>query len=174
MDPACMLAGFPSPWTVVETTGEFIVKDANGRALAHFFWWGDPKSAHLTRDEQGAWRRSLPRCRALWCGSRRHLRLDSAASCRSSWAWRSRGCAAPSTAKILEPVRRQCRVDGRARDRPMAEPSLDRPGVVALVGQRVAAGVAQHVGMGLDLKLGASRRALRGQSRPWGTAIRVR
>jgi hypothetical protein len=42
----------------------------------------------------------------------------------------------------------------------MAEPSLDRPGVVALVGQRVAAGVAQHVGMGLDLKLGASRRAL--------------
>jgi hypothetical protein len=68
--------------------------------------------------------------------------------------------------EVLEPVRRQCRVDGRARDRPMAEPSLDRPGVVALVGQRVAAGVAQHVGMGLDLKLGASRRAL-GQSRPW-------
>jgi hypothetical protein len=51
MDPARMLAGFPAPWSVSETTGEFIVKDATGRALAHFFWWGDPKSAHLTRDE---------------------------------------------------------------------------------------------------------------------------
>jgi hypothetical protein len=51
MDPARMLAGFPAPWNVSETTGEFIVRDANGRALAHFFWWGDPKSALLTRDE---------------------------------------------------------------------------------------------------------------------------
>jgi hypothetical protein len=42
----------------------------------------------------------------------------------------------------------------------MAEPSLDRPGVVPLVGEGVAAGVAQHVGMGLDLKVGASRGSL--------------
>jgi hypothetical protein len=34
MDPARMLAGFPAPWTVVEATGEFIVKDTSGRALA--------------------------------------------------------------------------------------------------------------------------------------------
>jgi hypothetical protein len=51
MDPAHMLAGFPAPWTVVETTGEFIIKDANGRTLAHFYWWGDGAPAFLTRDQ---------------------------------------------------------------------------------------------------------------------------
>jgi hypothetical protein len=40
--------------------------------------------------------------------------------------------------EILEPVRRQRRVDSRAGDRPMPEPPLDRPGVVALVGEGVA------------------------------------
>jgi hypothetical protein len=39
---------FPTPWTVVEATGEFIVKDANGRALAYFYWWGDVTTALLT------------------------------------------------------------------------------------------------------------------------------
>jgi hypothetical protein len=51
MDPARMLAGFPTPWTVVEATGEYIVKDANGKALAYFYWWGDVTTALLTRDE---------------------------------------------------------------------------------------------------------------------------
>jgi hypothetical protein len=51
MDPARMLAGFPAPWSVTETTGEFIVKDANGRALAYFYWWGDRTTTLLTRDE---------------------------------------------------------------------------------------------------------------------------
>jgi hypothetical protein len=51
MDPARMLAGFPAPWTVVETTGEFTVKDASGRALAYFYWWGDGTTTLLTRDE---------------------------------------------------------------------------------------------------------------------------
>jgi hypothetical protein len=51
MDPARMLAGVPAPWTVSETTGEFIVKDASGRALAYFYWWGDVTTALLTRDE---------------------------------------------------------------------------------------------------------------------------
>jgi hypothetical protein len=60
--------------------------------------------------------------------------------------------------EVLEPDPRQRRVDRRAGDRPMAEP--------ALVGQRVAAGVAQHVGMGLDLKFGASRRALDQRAKP--------
>jgi hypothetical protein len=54
--------------------------------------------------------------------------------------------------EILEPVRRQGRIDRGARDRPMAEPSLDRPGVVALVGERVAAGVAEHVWMRLQFE----------------------
>jgi hypothetical protein len=51
MNPARMLVGFPAPWTVVETTGEFIVKDASGRALAYFYWWGDGTTVLLTRDE---------------------------------------------------------------------------------------------------------------------------
>ena len=40
--------------------------------------------------------------------------------------------------------RRQSGVDVRAGYRPVPEPSLDGPGVVALVGKGVAAGVAQH------------------------------
>jgi hypothetical protein len=50
MDPVRMLPGFPAPWSVVETTGEFIVKDASGRPLAYFYWWGGT-TALLTRDE---------------------------------------------------------------------------------------------------------------------------
>jgi hypothetical protein len=44
-------------------------------------------------------------------------------------------------ARVLEPIRRQRRVDGGAAVRPMVEPALDRPGVVTLVGGRVVAGV---------------------------------
>jgi hypothetical protein len=51
-------------------------------------------------------------------------------------------CSLPP--KVFEPVRRQRRVDRGAGDRPMSEPALDRPGVVAIVGQRVGA----HVGVG--------------------------
>jgi hypothetical protein len=51
MDPARIPAGFPAPWAVSETTGEFIVRDASGRALAYFYWWGDLTTALLTRDE---------------------------------------------------------------------------------------------------------------------------
>jgi hypothetical protein len=59
----------------------------------------------------------------------------------------------PVRAADMPPIPRcQRGIDGRAGDRPMAEPALDRPGVVALVGQRVAAGVPQHVGMGLQLQ----------------------
>jgi hypothetical protein len=53
--------------------------------------------------------------------------------------------ATHSRQKILEPVRRQSRIDRCARDRPTAEPPLDRPGVVAFFGERVAAGVAKHM-----------------------------
>jgi hypothetical protein len=50
MDPR-RLADFPRPWTVSEGTGEFIVIDASGRPLAYFYWWGDPRTTLLTRDE---------------------------------------------------------------------------------------------------------------------------
>jgi len=42
----------------------------------------------------------------------------------------------------------------------MTEPPLDGPGVVALVGKRVAAGVAQHVRMRLEFKAGTGGGAL--------------
>jgi hypothetical protein len=35
----------------------------------------------------------------------------------------------------------------------MSEPALDRPGVVPLVGERVAAGVAEHVRMRLEFEI---------------------
>jgi hypothetical protein len=40
----------------------------------------------------------------------------------------------------------------------MAEPSLDCPGIVALVGERVAAGMTQHVRVRLQFEAGGSRR----------------
>jgi hypothetical protein len=40
-------------------------------------------------------------------------------------------------------TRRQRRIDRRAGDGPMPEPALDRQGVVPLVGEDVAAGMAQ-------------------------------
>jgi hypothetical protein len=59
--------------------------------------------------------------------------------------------------EILEPVRSQRRVDGRACDRPVPEPSLDGAGVVALIGERVPAGMAEHVRVRLKLKAGGTR-----------------
>jgi hypothetical protein len=40
----------------------------------------------------------------------------------------------------------------------MAQPTLDRPGVVTLVGEGMAAGVAKHVRMRLQLETGAGMR----------------
>jgi hypothetical protein len=42
----------------------------------------------------------------------------------------------------------------------MPKPALDRSAVVPLVGEGVAAGVPQHVGMGLELQAGTDRGAL--------------
>jgi hypothetical protein len=39
----------------------------------------------------------------------------------------------------------------------MAEPSLDCPGVVPLVGERVPAGMAEHVRVRLQLEAGGTR-----------------
>ncbi len=42
----------------------------------------------------------------------------------------------------------------------MTESPLDRPGVVTLVGERVAAGVPEHVRMGLQFEASADRGGL--------------
>src|SRR5712692_6696017 len=42
----------------------------------------------------------------------------------------------------------------------MTEPPLDRPGIMPLVGERIAAGVAKHVWMRLQLESGPDGRAL--------------
>jgi hypothetical protein len=46
-----MEPNFPQPWSVVEATGEFCVRDATGRTLCHFFWWGGATAFELTRAE---------------------------------------------------------------------------------------------------------------------------
>ena len=56
--------------------------------------------------------------------------------------------------EIPEPHRRQFRVAHRVLDIPVAEISLQGSGVVPLVGKCVAAGMAEHVRMGLKAQLG--------------------
>jgi hypothetical protein len=55
---------------------------------------------------------------------------------------------------------RNYEVDRGVGDRPMAEPPLNSPGVVPLVGEGVPVGVAQHVRVCLELQAGASGSAL--------------
>jgi len=57
--------------------------------------------------------------------------------------------------EILEPIRRERRVANRPSDRPVAKIVLDRSGVPPIVGQLVAARVAQH--MAADLEREARR-----------------
>jgi hypothetical protein len=56
--------------------------------------------------------------------------------------------------EVLEPVLRQGRVDRGAGDRSMAEPCLDCPSVVPLVGEGVPAGMAEHGRMRLQVEAG--------------------
>jgi hypothetical protein len=48
-DAKLMELDFPAPWTVVEGTGEFYVRDATGRTLGHFYWWGGATALELTQ-----------------------------------------------------------------------------------------------------------------------------
>src|SRR5580704_12504664 len=59
-----------------------------------------------------------------------------------------------SAPEVFEPVRRQLGVAHGMLDILVAEIGLQSPRIVALVGQREAAGVTQHVGMGLEAELG--------------------
>jgi hypothetical protein len=139
MDPARMLAGFPAPWTVVEATGEFIVKDATGRSLGHFYWWGDPRRfSHGTR--RGAWRRNLLRRQSLWCG-------DAKASARAP---------TPPTRRSAAPRRPAIRTANVISARiGIASPASKDVEVTAmrialqlfLQNQRQAAEAAPHVGV---------------------------
>src|SRR5262249_58802653 len=47
--------------------------------------------------------------------------------------------------EVLEPVRRQLRIANRRHDRLMAQIVLDGPSVLAVIGELVTAGMAQHV-----------------------------
>ena len=56
--------------------------------------------------------------------------------------------------KFLEPLRRQGGIARRVLDIAMPEIGLDRTRVVAIVGELVAAGMAEHVGVRLDAQIG--------------------
>jgi hypothetical protein len=72
--------------------------------------------------------------------------------------WRRPQQRQGSSPEILEPRRRQFRIAHRVLDVLVAEVSLQRPRVVALIGQRVTACVPEHVGVRLEpeLRLSAS------------------
>ena len=58
---------FPPPWSVEELDSCFVVKDANGQALAYTYFEKEPRHRFrrelLTRDEASASRQFLPSCR---------------------------------------------------------------------------------------------------------------
>src|SRR5262252_10782970 len=56
--------------------------------------------------------------------------------------------------EVFEPVRGELGVAHRVLDVFVAEPRLQRPGVVAGVGERIAAAMPQHVRMYRELHLG--------------------
>jgi hypothetical protein len=56
--------------------------------------------------------------------------------------------------KFLEPLRRQSRIARRILNIAVAEIGLDRARVMAIVGELVAAGMTEHVGVGLDAQIG--------------------
>jgi hypothetical protein len=56
---------FPAPWTAERIPGGFIVRDANGQALAYVYCRADPTEAHqakvLTQDEARRIARNIAR-----------------------------------------------------------------------------------------------------------------
>jgi hypothetical protein len=73
---------------------------------------------------------------------------------------RADGRASSISKECLEPLRRQRGIARRILDVAMPEIGLDRTRVVAVVGELVTAGVAQHVGMRLDAEIGGDSRSL--------------
>ena len=64
------------------------------------------------------------------------------------------GCASSISKEFLESLRRQGGIPRRILDIAMAEIRLDRARIVTIVGELVAAGVPQHVGVRLDAQVG--------------------
>jgi len=60
----------------------------------------------------------------------------------------------PLAPEVLEPIRRKLGVANRVLDVLVSQVSLQGSGIVALVGQREAAGMPQHVRMSLTTELG--------------------
>jgi len=56
--------------------------------------------------------------------------------------------------KTIKPIRRQFSVPHRMLNIPMPHLVLNRPGIVAVVGQLITAGMAQHVGMDGEADIG--------------------
>jgi hypothetical protein len=69
--------------------------------------------------------------------------------------------------ELLEPLRRQGRIARRILNIAMSKIRLDRPRVVAIVGELIAAGVAQHVGMRLDAQIGRNGCSLNHAGERW-------
>jgi hypothetical protein len=78
------------------------------------------------------------------------------------------------TPEILEPGRRQFGVADGMLDVPVAEIGLQRPRVVALIGERIPAGVPQHMRMRLVGELGGPARTLDDAGLPHCTAHGLR
>jgi len=82
-----------------------------------------------------------------------------------------------SAPHVLETNRTQFGIAGGVLDGPVPEPILNQPGVMAGVGQRVATGMAQHVGVDLEGEAGALvdtlHKAVDGVRSEWAAAFRL-
>jgi hypothetical protein len=92
----------------------------------------------------------------------------------AGWAQFVAGPGGSISKKLLEPLRRQRRVARRILNVAMPEVGLDRPRVVAVVGELIAAGVAEHVGVNFDTEASLEARALDHAREAGGTQRRPR
>src|SRR6476646_932804 len=87
-------------------------------------------------------------------GYRESLRMPATAISNTAWRWVMLCIGRPphSAPKVLKPIGRQLSVAHRVLDVFVAQIGLQRPRVMALVSQGEAAGMAQHMRMGLELE----------------------
>jgi hypothetical protein len=72
--PTTMPRRFPPPWSVEETDACYIVRDANGQALAYVYFEEEPgrlAAAHLSpATRRGGSLSTSPSCRGCWRAER--------------------------------------------------------------------------------------------------------